>query len=71
MIDDTWQNRRYTDGSLGPNQRFGDMKSLIDYVHSAGLKMGIYSSPNAETCSGFVGVSYDVSRFFCSAFAHG
>jgi alpha-galactosidase len=29
------------------------MKALADYVHSKGLKIGIYSSPGPKTCAGF------------------
>jgi alpha-galactosidase len=29
------------------------MKALADYVHSKGLKLGIYSSPGPKTCAGF------------------
>ena len=31
------------------------MKALADYVHSKGLKLGIYSSPGPNTCAGYVG----------------
>jgi alpha-galactosidase len=31
------------------------MKALGDYIHSKGLKFGIYSSPGAKTCGGFAG----------------
>jgi alpha-galactosidase len=31
------------------------MKALADYVHSKGLKLGIYSSPGPETCAGYEG----------------
>jgi len=31
------------------------MKALADYVHSKGLKLGIYSSPGPKTCAGFAG----------------
>ena len=31
------------------------MKALADYVHSKGLKLGIYSSPGAQTCARFEG----------------
>jgi alpha-galactosidase len=31
------------------------MKDLADYVHSKGLKIGIYSSPGPRTCGGFEG----------------
>ena len=29
------------------------MKALADYVHSKGLKLGIYSSPGPKTCAGY------------------
>ncbi len=32
------------------NSKFPDMKALADYVHSKGLKIGIYSSPGPRTC---------------------
>ena len=41
------------DGKLGTNDKFPDMKALADYVHSKGLKFGIYSSPGPKTCAGF------------------
>ena len=31
------------------------MKALADYVHSKGLKFGIYSSPGPYTCAGYEG----------------
>ena len=31
------------------------MKALADYVHSKGLKIGIYSSPGPNTCAGYEG----------------
>jgi alpha-galactosidase len=54
-IDDTWEAKRDTQGLIQPNEKFPDMKSLADYVHSKGLKLGIYSSPAAKTCAGFEG----------------
>ena len=54
-IDDTWQGKRGVDGEIHPNARFPDMKALADYVHSKGLKLGIYSSPGPTTCAGFPG----------------
>ena len=55
IIDDGWQGRRDADGALSPNPNFPDMKALADYVHSKGLKIGIYSSPGPRTCGGFEG----------------
>jgi len=54
-IDDTWQGVRDKNGVLQPNSKFPDMKALADYVHSKGLKIGIYSSPGPATCAGYPG----------------
>ena len=54
-VDDTWQGTRDAQGVLHPNERFPDMKALGDYIHSKGLKFGIYSSPGPKTCGGFEG----------------
>jgi len=54
-IDDGWQSKRDEKGVLQPNPNFPDMKALADYVHSKGLKLGIYSSPGPRTCAGYQG----------------
>jgi alpha-galactosidase len=54
-IDDTWQDKRDADGNIVPNRKFPDMKALADYVHSKGLKIGIYSSPGPKTCALYEG----------------
>ena len=54
-IDDTWEGARDAQGVLQPNEKFPDMKALADYVHSKGLKLGIYSSPGPKTCAGYEG----------------
>ena len=54
-IDDTWQGEREKDGNITTNKKFPDMKALADYVHSKGLKIGIYSSPGPNTCAGYEG----------------
>ena len=54
-IDDTWEGERDANGVLHTNSKFPDMKALADYVHSKGLKLGIYSSPGPKTCAGFEG----------------
>ncbi len=54
-IDDTWQGSRDAQGRITPNHKFPDMKALADYVHSKGLKIGIYSSPGPRTCAGYEG----------------
>lgn len=52
-IDDTWEGLRDAHGVLHTNSKFPDMKALADYVHSKGLKIGIYSSPGPRTCGGY------------------
>lgn len=54
-IDDTWEGQRDANGVLHPNAKFPDMKALADYLHSKGLKLGIYSSPGPKTCAGYEG----------------
>ena len=54
-IDDTWEGVRDANGVLHSNSKFPDMKALADYVHSKGLKIGIYSSPGPRTCANFAG----------------
>ena len=52
-IDDCWEGKRDANGEILTNEKFPDMKALADYVHSKGLKLGIYSSPGPKTCAGF------------------
>jgi alpha-galactosidase len=52
-IDDTWEAERDASGVLHTNNKFPDMKALADYVHSKGLKIGIYSGPGSKTCGGY------------------
>ena len=54
-IDDTWEGERDASGVLHTNAKFPDMKALADYVHSKGLKIGIYSSPGPKTCANYAG----------------
>ncbi|WP_158883667.1 glycoside hydrolase family 27 protein [Rhodanobacter sp. L36] len=54
-IDDGWQGQRDASGAIRANDKFPDMKALADYVHSKGLKLGIYSSPGSKTCAGYTG----------------
>jgi alpha-galactosidase len=52
-IDDTWEGTRNAAGVLSTNSKFPDMKGLANYVHSKGLKLGIYSGPGPKTCAGY------------------
>ena len=51
-IDDCWEAGRNAEGVIESNEKFPDMKRLADYVHSKGLKIGLYSSPGPKTCAG-------------------
>jgi alpha-galactosidase len=50
-VDDTWEGERDDAGVIHSNKKFPDMKALGDYIHSKGLKFGIYSSPGPQTCA--------------------
>src|SRR5215467_9331903 len=54
VIDDCWQVSRDADGKIVADaQRFPNgMKAVGDYVHSLGLKFGIYSDAGYKTCAG-------------------
>ena len=54
-IDDCWEAGRDSEGKVLSNEKFPDMKALTDYVHSKGLKIGLYSSPGPKTCAGHEG----------------
>jgi alpha-galactosidase len=46
---------RDAQGNVNSNKRFPDMKALAAYIHSKGLKAGLYTSPGQTTCGGCVG----------------
>ena len=48
--DDVTGPARDEKGKIIPNRSFPDMKGLADYIHSLGLKAGLYSSPGPRTC---------------------
>jgi alpha-galactosidase len=54
VIDDCWQVSRDKDGNIVADaQRFpSGIKAIADYVHSKGLKFGIYSDAGQMTCAG-------------------
>jgi alpha-galactosidase len=63
-IDDVWEGglkparpydlaaSRDANGDPTTNERFPDMKGLVDRIHALGLKAGLYSSPGPTTCQG-------------------
>jgi alpha-galactosidase len=54
VIDDCWQVSRDAAGNIvADTQRFPHgIKAVADYVHSLGLKFGIYSDAGVKTCQG-------------------
>jgi alpha-galactosidase len=54
VIDDCWHGPRDADGFItADTQRFpSGIKALADYIHSKGLKFGIYSDAGRLTCGG-------------------
>ena len=59
VIDDCWHGQRDSLGFIQSNpKRFpSGIKALADYVHSKGLKFGIYSDAGRKTCAGRPGSS--------------
>jgi alpha-galactosidase len=55
IIDEGWAGARDARGVLHANSKFPDIKSLADYIHSKGLKVGIATSPGPITCNGYLG----------------
>jgi alpha-galactosidase len=71
VIDDCWQVSRDENGNIVPDaKRFpSGMKALGDYVHSKGLKFGIYSDAGTETCQhrpGSRGYEFQDARTYAS-----
>jgi len=54
VIDDCWQVSRDEHGNIVADpQRFpAGIKAVADYIHSLGLKFGIYSDAGSKTCAG-------------------
>ena len=54
VIDDCWQVARDEHGDIlaDPKKFPSGIKALADYVHSKGLKFGIYSDSGEATCQG-------------------
>jgi alpha-galactosidase len=53
VIDDCWQVSRNENGEIvAEPERFpSGIKALVDYVHSRGLKFGLYSCAGTRTCA--------------------
>ncbi len=54
VIDDCWQVSRDENGFIvaDPKRFPSGIKALADYVHSKGLKFGLYSDAGTKTCAG-------------------
>jgi len=54
VIDDCWQVSRDARGAIvaDPERFPSGIKALADYVHSLGLKFGLYSCAGTKTCEG-------------------
>lgn len=71
VIDDCWQVDRDSQGNIIPDaERFpSGMKALADYVHSKGLKFGLYSDAGTLTCQrrpGSRGYEFQDARQYAS-----
>jgi alpha-galactosidase len=58
VVDDCWMNpNRDSGGNLqaDPTRFPSGMKALGDYIHSKGLKFGIYQAPLDKTCAQYFG----------------
>jgi alpha-galactosidase len=73
VLDDGWMamERNPATGDLVPDpKKFPNgMKVLIDYVHSKGLKFGLYNCAGTKTCAGYPGTrgyEYQDARFYAS-----
>jgi len=60
-VDDCWMKKqgdkpyRDANGAVLPNAKFPDIQGMVDEIHAAGLKAGVYTSPGPWTCGGYVG----------------
>jgi alpha-galactosidase len=72
VLDDGWMAmERDGKGDLVPDpKKFPNgMKAVADYVHSKGLKFGLYNCAGTKTCAGYPGTrgyEYQDARFYAS-----
>jgi len=72
VLDDGWMAMdRDKDGNLvaDPKKFPSGMKAFADYVHSKGLKFGIYNCAGTKTCAGYPGThgyEYQDARLYAS-----
>ncbi len=62
-IDDAWQGPRGGKfNGIQPNEKFPDFRGMVDYIHSLGLKAGVYSTPWITSYAGYTGGSSDIEN---------
>ena len=62
-IDDAWQGQRGGKyNAIQPNEKFPKFQDMIDYIHSLGLKAGVYSTPWITSYAGYVGGSSNLEN---------
>jgi alpha-galactosidase len=73
VLDDGWMTmeRDSVTGNLVPDpKKFPNgMKGLVDYIHSKGLKFGLYNCAGTKTCAGYPGTrgyEYQDARYYAS-----
>lgn len=54
VVDDCWHGERDAEGNIhaDPHRFPSGIRALADYVHSRGLKFGIYTDAGDRTCQG-------------------
>ncbi len=73
-IDDCWMKKQgdepYRDaaGAVLANDKFPNIKGMVDDIHAKGLRAGTYISPGPWTCAGYVG-SYQHEQADAKKFA--
>jgi alpha-galactosidase len=70
-IDDCWQTGRDADGNIIVDaEKFpSGLKALADYIHSKGLKFGVYTDVGTKTCAGrpgSIGHEYQDARQYAA-----
>ena len=70
-LDDGWHGLRDSLGNIheDPGKFPSGMKALADYIHSKGLKFGVYSDAGSKTCAGYpgsLGHEYQDARTYAS-----
>jgi alpha-galactosidase len=71
IIDDCWQVGRDAQGNIvaDPKRFPSGIKALADYIHSKGLKFGIYSDAGTMTCAkrpGSIGHEYQDAKQYAA-----